>query len=247
MSSFRLNDLPDELLIHVLRQVPIERRVSIRTVSRKWYSVILDIGFHVNPLFVDDSYQAPHYSKGLHLKLNPAIEWNLCRRSTLEHEYELTQGWIHRPRYKELLPRRAEFITSPPISAAHVDISLYMLSAQQRRIWMRSLTMVVRTAMPSWYRSEGIRIGDLLDIYEKMRASSKVDGTRTRTGVFSYILTHLVNFCDKIRPPVKGINPATYGGVNAMFVTCEDDLWESNVTQTASGKNGIEVRMSGPR
>lgn len=59
MAVLRLSDLPDELLIHIIRQVPVESRVNIRRVSQKWHSIILDIGYHVEPLFVDDKYEVP--------------------------------------------------------------------------------------------------------------------------------------------------------------------------------------------
>lgn len=250
MSSFKLNDLPDELLICVLRQVPIERRVSIRTVSRKWYSIILDIGYHVDPLFMDDKLEAPHFSKDLPMKLNPAITWNPLRLSGPEGEYKMHTGFIDKPRCKDLLPRRSEFITSPPISVAHVHLTCYDLKKGQRsergeRIPFISSQMVLRTAMPSQNRSEGIRIGDLLDIYEKMRASSEVD--RPRMGIFHFIMNRLVYFFDKMRSPSQLVDPTILGGICPFFVTCEDGMREASVTQKACGKNGIEIRTWGPK
>ena len=56
LPAFRLNDLPDELLIQVLREVPVECRVSLRTVSRKWHNIILDLGYHIEPKFVDSIF-----------------------------------------------------------------------------------------------------------------------------------------------------------------------------------------------
>lgn len=88
MSFSRLSDLPDELYVHILRQVPVESRVRIRTVSREWYNIIPDLGYHIDPDFMDGWYLAPHYSSAMQIKMNPAIDnFNDHRRDSQNRDH----------------------------------------------------------------------------------------------------------------------------------------------------------------
>lgn len=47
-----INDLPDELLVHVLSMVSPEHRCLIRRVSRRWYT----LEYHIEPLVVRQTF-----------------------------------------------------------------------------------------------------------------------------------------------------------------------------------------------
>lgn len=80
--SKSINDLPEELLIHVLSMVSPEHRCRIRRVSRKWYT----LGYHIEPLVVRSTFSAggnvvysygrleistPYYHQSIKFKVNP--------------------------------------------------------------------------------------------------------------------------------------------------------------------------------
>lgn len=57
---------------------------------------------------------------------------------------------------KELMLRRQEFLTSPPISVVSINYRPDKIGA------------MLQTAAPSMKRPDGIRVGDLVDILDKM-------------------------------------------------------------------------------
>jgi hypothetical protein len=60
----QLTDLPDELLVRVFKMMPPEHRAKLRGVSQKFNAIICDVGYHLEPLFVDDKPGEywPYYS-----------------------------------------------------------------------------------------------------------------------------------------------------------------------------------------
>lgn len=154
-----LCDLPDELLLQILSAVPLKDRVCIRSVSKKWHSIILDLGYHLEPDFISWP-DTPYYPCGVQIRPNPIID-------NLTNLQQIRQGFYRWGRMNErdvisLQKRRSEFITSPPISMV-------------RLVWSDNLTVVLmtlRTATPAWKRTEGIRIEDLLDLFEKLSTST---------------------------------------------------------------------------
>lgn len=163
-----LCDLPDELLVQVLSQVPVEARVGLRTISKKWHNIILDLGYHIEPNFLDDFWGA-HYSSNYHVKLNPFID-DFADGARC-NELSIHTGRLDKWNFQKLLERPSELITSPPVSM--IDMRF-----RDRGGWSNQgdfVFMSLRTATPACKRSEGIRISDLLDILEKMGASTTID------------------------------------------------------------------------
>lgn len=82
----------------------------------------------------------------------------MARKASRKRSIDLT--------YTELFAKRSEFITSPPISTVSV------LSRQGFEEWSNDhCTAILRTVAPAVRRSEGIRIGDLMDVVDGMKAS----------------------------------------------------------------------------
>jgi hypothetical protein len=156
-----MDKLPEELLVHISSLVSPEHRCLIRRVSRKWYN----LGYHVEPVLVSDTFplergmvpfcrlemSTPYYRHLVKIKVNPLFHshFNLAtmKLKTMESR-------------RDLLQRRSEFLTSPPIS---------MLSI---RYHPDKSDAMIRTAAPSVERSDGIRIGDLVEILDKMHPNS---------------------------------------------------------------------------
>lgn len=80
---------------------------------------------------------------------------------------------IEGPQYLESIPkllrRRSEFITSPPISVIHMRWTRFENRTPS------TVSVTIRTATPARKRSEGIRVGDLLDIMEKLKPTRADD------------------------------------------------------------------------
>lgn len=240
MSVTTINDLPDELLIHVLRQVPVENRVSIRAVSRKWYSIILDIGYHVEPLLIGENYKVPIYSDQPAIKVNHALPWMLLRMPKEDGDSLEENNALHYTiRTKELnhavlFQRRSEFITSPPVSMAQVN--LYDPRPRLRKGRQAPLIKVnerLTTTGPSSSRGEGIRIRDILHLFDQARAMDGVHENPRARIVPSMLarLSHLhgrTRVLAKIdRPPATEVSP--------MFLTCKSKgCCAESVVQTAS-------------
>lgn len=155
-----INDLPGELLVHVLSMVSPEYRCLIRRVLRKWYT----FGYHVEPIVVRETFTTkrqeismPQYQYLIKLQHNPIFFSN---SGLLEIKLKF------RKCRTELLQRRSEFLTSPPISV----ISIYYPPDK--------IGATLRTAAPSMSRSDGIRLGDLLDTLDKMLPDPAGSGLR---------------------------------------------------------------------
>lgn len=153
-----INALPDELLMQILLEVPEKQRVSIRGVSKKWMGTIRDVGYHLEPLFVRDTDSLPYYTTKAGIRYNPAI----MSMDSLTIDNVFPAGGKPFTRNK-LLSKRSEFITSPPISMVSVIIWKSEISSD-------IVPMVVRTATPASKGSEGIRLGDLIDVIESVQA-----------------------------------------------------------------------------
>lgn len=246
MVVLRLSDLPDELLIHIIRQVPVETRANIRRVSRKWHNIILDIGYHIEPLFVDDKYEVPLYSDDPYIKGNRALPWMLVHMPESEDTLATNNALHHTVVHQEvdfaaLSQRRSEFITSPPISMARVNFRVPRpVSRKSRQASPITVNEMLQTAGPTSNRREGIRIGDILDLFDKARAMNPAhDNSRTRVlpsmrARFSHLYARTRVLAKIDRPPAINIS--------SMFMTCksEDEMAES-VGQTASGESGAEI------
>jgi hypothetical protein len=156
-----INNLPEDLLVHILSMVSPEHRCLIRRVSWKWYT----LGYHVEPVLVSDTFplergmvlfcrlemSTPYYRHLVKIKVNPLFDshFNLAtmKLKTMESR-------------RDLLQRRSEFLTSPPISMLSIKYHPDKGGA------------IPRTAAPSVERSDGIRVGDLVEILDKMHPNS---------------------------------------------------------------------------
>lgn len=179
----------DELLLLVLESVPVHDRLPLLRVSKKWNSIASSIGYVVGPiagLELDDEKPSlfksgapgPRYVIESTMRVNPAINSSAASVSFLDSITFMMDGlkYAHQrlplvgvtvvlesvDDSTKLLSERNEFITSPPITMIMVgsrfpisDVSLDEYHA---------VTAILR-------EDTGIRIGHLLDTFEKMRAS----------------------------------------------------------------------------
>lgn len=207
-----IHTLPDELLVQILFEIPVEHRVDVRRVSQKWKSIISDLGFHIEPLFMlPDLCHIPIYPAQTKFKKNQAI-LSFCQSAVQANDEicgrpqtvgsELTRA--------ELSTKRSEFITCPPIGTVSI-------SSRQKgtSICLSSCDAVLRTATPALTRSEGIRIGDLLDVIDNMKASVSDGGS------------------DRIFTVWHGTVKNNEYGI----------VWK--VSEPATGDSGIELRVQG--
>ena len=120
-----INTLPDELLLAVLGVLSINDRAKVRTVSKKWNDLVMDLGIHHEPLFVDDQLGIPFYSGDITIRQN-FHAWDPDSDSlTRIWEADLPNAKLTRS--GDSIPialhmYRSEFLTFPPIStlALHV-------------------------------------------------------------------------------------------------------------------------------
>lgn len=142
--------------------------MGIRRVCQKWHGIIADLGFHLEPIDPEelgeegledeglDFDYIPFYPKEIPIKLN-LTTWFFCDpplHHCIDHidAIRSSRGMTR----DELLVKRSEFITSPPISTVCIDI---------RTPRVRGSHSIAH------FRAKGIRIGDLMDIIDKMSAS----------------------------------------------------------------------------
>lgn len=223
-SAKNLCDLPDELLVQVLSAIPVECRVGIRTVSKKWHIIVLDLGYHIEPDFMVGGY--PHYAFGIPMKLNPAI----CDFTKMPSDLTrpVQRGLIDQRDLTGLLSRRSEFITSPPVSMLTVT-----WCDRGRRLQHRDIPMVLRTATSGWRRSEGIRIGDLLDILEK--TSISLEDRRSRYSVTT------PGVSTRGRVPIT-LSLLPHALEISLIKSSEDDHRVYFMDQDVSGGSSIKLR-----
>lgn len=157
-----LSNLPDELLVNILCQVPVECRVRIRTVSQKWDRIIIDLGFHVEPISLpSESHCYLQYPRKLRIKLNPAIS-SLCKTGDHGASSSSLSEHISNSTRDKLLTKRSEFISSPPISMVGITI---WGPESRNRFSQAGIHSQMRT---TFY---GIRVGDLIDVMNDMEAA----------------------------------------------------------------------------
>jgi hypothetical protein len=145
---FEINELLHQILLHL----PLKLRVRSRRVSQAWNHVVTKIGYYVDPGFMYNRavspFPFPIYSAYKRIRLNPIFDDTFIRP-----DKEQTRVYIRiacKPPYSSLLLRRQEFITSPPITKIKFGFGINDGNA----------VLVVR---------DGIRIGDLVDLLDKMR------------------------------------------------------------------------------
>jgi hypothetical protein len=168
----QISDLPDELLINIFSHLPAEHRMVIRSVSQKWNNIISDVGYHLEPLFVATDGM-PHYSAKTPIRVNPAfIAINVMN---VELGARYTEVLLSRRELSdtELLQRRSEFVTSPLTSMIGLMDIIQHVFPDGDSADLEAVSAVLKTATPVSKRSEGVRVGELLDLLDKAPASGK--------------------------------------------------------------------------
>jgi hypothetical protein len=125
----------------------------------------MDLGIHLEPLFVDGWLGVPFYSKDVEIELNIWC-WH-PEYSQLEQRLEddLPSAKLeHAGSSESMCWRRSEFLTNPPISTLALKVIGPSGSPRQ------PMHAILRTATPTVKGSGGIPFGNLLDIFDKMRA-----------------------------------------------------------------------------
>lgn len=165
----QINDLPDELLVEVLSMMPPEDRYKIRRVSQKWNSILCDLGYHLDPHFIDEYNDHPNYPADVPIKVNPIFSDFTASFNDLWTYIDchaLTDA-----KAAQLLERRSEFATAPPISTMHLRVDESGGTGSPGRV-----RAILRTATKVSKRPEGIRVGDLLDTFSKLCAGAGIEG-----------------------------------------------------------------------
>jgi hypothetical protein len=145
--------------------VPSEDRVRMRTVSKLFNKTFTRIGYHLDPVFVRDhckgSHYFPFYPPEVPIQLHPMFRRNILLFDNHDHTIidTIVKFWLA-PDRKEMEQRRSQFIISPPISA----VCLVCPNFRGHNY------AVLRTATHITKRPEGVRVGDLLDTFDKMKA-----------------------------------------------------------------------------
>lgn len=159
----------DELMLLILEKTPTEHLPKLRRVSKKWNDIISSIGYAVMPISFDpeDIRKLPlafnediRYGLEVAIDINPAINssaklstWPYHKMVALESVTDSTQ----------LLSKRQEFITSPPITT--ITLGLRDRICPVLDLEGHALTATLRD-------KTGIRIGFLLDTLDKMRVQA---------------------------------------------------------------------------
>ena len=120
-----IGSLPDELLLAMLGGLSVTDRARVRRVSKKWNDLVMDLGIHHEPLFVDDQLGIPFYSGDITIRQN-FHAWDPDSDSlTRIWEADLPNAKLTRS--GDSIPialhmYRSEFLTFPPIRtlALHV-------------------------------------------------------------------------------------------------------------------------------
>jgi hypothetical protein len=168
-------DLPDELLTSVLSMVPPEHRIGIRRVPQKWNGIISDIGYHLEPLFVNGRDGKPWYPARVPIQVHPILDSRrvaikmykgACPNYLFDSD-ELSNANARR--------RRLDYLTSPPISV----VMLQSYQNSHDGSFIEDIHVILRTASSVSKRPEGIRVGDFLDALDKLHESGKDIGKVT--------------------------------------------------------------------
>jgi hypothetical protein len=163
-----ISTLPDELMLAILVMLPVQDRANLRTVSRRWQDLISDLGYHLEPLYLGYG-EILYYTDDIWTQLHPCLNWG---RNRDQSKPSIARGAppfvkvVAMVDQDELLRKRSEFATRPPISVLELRGCELQGPIRERR----TRHAVLRTVTPSSKRPEGIRIGDLVDSYAKMKA-----------------------------------------------------------------------------
>jgi hypothetical protein len=164
-TSTTIDTLPNELLLATLGLLSVMERAKVRTVSKRWNNIVMDLGIHLEPLFVDDRLGVPFYSKDNEIALNVWCWHPEYNRLEQRLEDDLPPAKLgHAGSSESMYWRRSEFLTNPPISTLALEVIGPPGSPRQ------PMHAILRTATPTAKGSGGIRFGDLLDMFDKMRA-----------------------------------------------------------------------------
>jgi hypothetical protein len=150
----------NELLHQLLSDVPVECRHRLRRVSKAWNSVLLSIGCALKPTALyspSENNSCPVYVTNTTIRLNPTLtdarvpSYLYTRDLPLEPKYitfadnDLTDRAM-------LFQKRNEFVTAPPITMMGLGADI--------RDWLGSVA-ILRV-------KGGIRVGDLLEFFDKI-------------------------------------------------------------------------------
>jgi hypothetical protein len=171
--------LREDELQHVLAMVPSEDRVRMRTVSKLFNKTFTRIGYHLDPVFVRDhckgSHCFPFYPPEVSIQLHPMFSRDILLFDNHDHTIvdRIVKFWLA-PDLKEMEERRHQSITSPPISTVCLVCPNFR---GHNYAVLRTVTHVTK-------RLEGIRVGDLQDTFDKMKAHNP------RASMDSFLTTH---------------------------------------------------------
>lgn len=157
-----VDTLPEELLLAIFGELSLKERAKVRTVSKRWNNLVMDLGIHLDPLFVDDKLGVPFYSSDFPIRRNIwAVSVDYLRHMELANELQIPSASLTQmegcpPMYF----KRSQFLTHPPISTLALQVVGPLDSGRQPMHAMLRATK----------GSGGIRVGDVLDVFDKMRA-----------------------------------------------------------------------------
>jgi len=163
-----INTLPDELLLAVLGVLSINDRAKVRTVSKKWNDLVMDLGIHLEPVFIDDQLGVPFYSNDIAIRLNHrAFSYDVRGQSKLAADLKIPFENLDEADVDIIIwlpSQRSEFLTDPPISTLAFQVTGPPDTPRE------SQEQPMHAVMRNTKSFGGIRLGDFLDVCDKMRA-----------------------------------------------------------------------------
>ena len=158
-----INTLPDELLLAVLGVLSIKDRVKTRTVSKKRNDLIMDLGVHPEPFFLDNELGIPFYSHEIAIRLHhSAVAHDFPGHTKLADDLKVPFKNLTEAGILVWLPsHRSKFLTDPPISTLAFQVIGPMGTPRENQM---------RAVLRNSKSSGGIRLGNFLDMCEQMRA-----------------------------------------------------------------------------
>lgn len=157
----------DELLLLILENVPKQHLPKLRRSLKKWNEVVSTVSYVVKPIFFDSSGEFPYtidedlrHELDVSIGINPAIN-SSAEASRWPHDVKVALETVRDP--TQLLSKRQEFITSPPIMM--IKLGLRERLGPPLHFGFYESTAILKD-------DTGICIGLMLNMFDKMRAQA---------------------------------------------------------------------------
>jgi hypothetical protein len=141
----------NELLHHILLQLPFEFRVRVRRISKIWNHVISKLGYHVDPIAIyhDEYVQSAMHAPGADIRLNPILKGEIITIYNWPITNDTQTASV--PDRSTYSANLREFLTVPPITEVMFYYRFHGYSAVMQK-------------------RDGVRVGDMVETLDRMRS-----------------------------------------------------------------------------